>query len=79
MTKALHDYNIVVQEFFHFRSEKFLNNIEEKNLINHYWGVEFSKSREQLYLHLLGIIEDTVEEDRIYHRINIILHKQKTK
>jgi hypothetical protein len=38
--------------------------------IKHYWGrFEFAKSRGQIHLHLLGIVEDAAKPDGIYEQL----------
>jgi len=60
LNKALNDYAIVVQEFFHLRVNSFLKTIGlEVFGIKYYWGrFEFAKSRGQIHLHLLAIVDD---------------------
>ncbi len=62
LTTALNDYSIVVQEYFHNKTEDFLNLIARQVfLLDHFWGrFEFAKARGQIHLHLLGVITDAV-------------------
>jgi hypothetical protein len=62
LTTALNDYSIVVQEYFHIKTEDFLNLIAKQVfLLDHFWGrFEFAKVRGQIHLHLLGVIQDAV-------------------
>ncbi len=57
LTTALNDYSIVVQEYFHIKTEEFLNLIgKEVFQMDYFWGsFEFAKSRGWVHLHLLGI------------------------
>lgn len=39
--------------------------------VDHYWGrFEFAKSTGQIYLHLLGIISEASQNNRIYDKLN---------
>jgi hypothetical protein len=71
LNKALNNYCIVVQEFFHLRVDAFLKTIGFHVFgIKHYWGrFEFAKSRGQIHLHLLGIVEDAAKPDGIYEQL----------
>lgn len=71
LNKALNNYCIVVQEFFHLRVSAFLETIGFHVFgIEHYWGrFEFAKSRGQIHLHLLGIVADAAKEDGIYDQL----------
>jgi hypothetical protein len=54
--KAVNDYTLVIQEFFHSRVDSYLKKIGFHVFgIKHYWArFEFAKSRGQIHLHLLG-------------------------
>ena len=69
---ALNDFAVVVQEFFHLRVNAFLEHIGLKLFgIKHYWGrFEFAKSRGQIHLHLLGIVEEASDVNGIYRQIH---------
>jgi len=71
LNKALNNYCIVVQEFFHLRVGAFLDTIGFHIFgIKHYWGrFEFAKSRGQIHLHLLGIVEDAAKPEGIYEQL----------
>ena len=69
--KAINDYCIVVQEFFHLRVDAFMKTIGLHVFgLKHYWGrFEFAKSRGQIHLHLLGIVEGVANEKGIYQEV----------
>jgi len=71
LNKALNNYCIVVQEFFHLRVAAFLKTIGFHVFgMKHYWGrFEFAKSRGQIHLHLLGIVEDAASPGGIYEQL----------
>ena len=71
LNKALNNYCIVVQEFFHLRVEAFLKTIGFHVFgMKHYWGrFEFAKSRGQIHLHLLGIVEDAAKPGGVYEQL----------
>jgi hypothetical protein len=71
LNKAVNDYCIVVQEFFHLRVDAFMKTIGLHVFgLKHYWGrFEFAKSRGQIHLHLLGIIEGVANKDGIYEQV----------
>jgi len=60
LNKAINDHTIVVQQYFHIRVDSFLKTVGKHVFgIKHYWArFEFAKSRGQIHLHLLGILED---------------------
>ena len=65
--KAVNDYSIVVQQYFHKRVEKFLNTVGKELFgIRHYWlRYEFAKSRGQIHCHLLAITSDCCDPNGI--------------
>ena len=71
LSKAINDYCIVVQEFFHLRVDAFMKTIGLHVFgLKHYWGrFEFAKSRGQIHLHLLGIVEGVASEGGIYEQV----------
>jgi len=71
LQKALNDYTLVVQEFFHLRVDEYLKTIGFHAFgITHYWGrFEFAKSRGQIHLHLLAITNDALGENGIYTQL----------
>jgi hypothetical protein len=71
LNKALNDYTLVVQEFFHLRVDAFLKTIGYETFgIKHFWGrFEFAKSRGQIHLHLLGINDDVTGDDGIHTKL----------
>jgi len=79
LTRALNDYTIVVQEFFHLRVQEFLATIGFNVFgIKHYWGrFEFAKSRGQIHLHLLGITDDAAGNNSIYNKMYKLKNNKK--
>ncbi len=71
LNKALNDYTLVVQEFFHLRVDAFLKTIGYETFgIKHFWGrFEFAKSRGQIHLHLLGITDDVTGDNGIHTKL----------
>jgi hypothetical protein len=69
--KAVNDYTLVIQEFFHSRIESYLKSIGFNVLgMKHYWArFEFAKSRGQIHLHLLGILPKASEPGGIYDQL----------
>mgnify|MGYP001021091169 CR=1 FL=1 len=69
--KAVNDYTLVIQEFFHARVESYLKKIGFNVFgIKYYWArFEFAKSRGQIHLHLLGIIPNVSKPNEIYERL----------
>jgi hypothetical protein len=53
--QACNDYAIVIQEYFQFRVQEFMDNIgKEVFSIHYYWlRYEFAKSRGHIHAHLL--------------------------
>jgi hypothetical protein len=73
--EIINSLSLIVQDFFHVRVDTFLQHIGKQLFgIHHYWGrFEFAKSRGQIHLHLLGIINGAVKDGGIQDH----LHKYK--
>jgi hypothetical protein len=73
LNQALNDFAIIVQDFFHKRSQEFLDIIAKKLFgMKHFWGrMEFSKLRGQIHIHLVGIIEGATKPGGIQHQMFI--------
>jgi len=71
LNQALNDFSIIVQDYFHKKVELFLEYICKKVFgIKHYWGrFEFAKSRGQIHIHLVGIIEDATKPGGIQYQL----------
>ena len=76
--KAVNDYTLVIQEFFHSRVDSYLKKIGFHVFgIKHYWArFEFAKSRGQIHLHLLGIIPNASKLDEIYDQLYKMKHNK---
>jgi len=69
--KAVNEYSIVVQEYFHKRVEHFMETVGKELLgIKHYWlRYEFAKSRGQIHCHMLAITHDAVDATGIMSKL----------
>jgi hypothetical protein len=69
--KAINDYSIVIQEFFHLRIRDFLNSVGLNIFgILHYWlRFEFGRARGQIHGHLVAITKDAIDPNDIYQKL----------
>jgi hypothetical protein len=69
--KAINDYSIVIQEFFHLRIRDFLNSVGLNIFgILHYWlRFEFGRARGQIHGHLVAITKDAIDPNGIYQKL----------
>jgi hypothetical protein len=74
--KAVNNYSVVVQEYFHKRVQIWLNTIGKKIFgIKHYWyRHEFAKGRGQIHSHMLCILDNQHVMSEAYRNID---NKQK--
>ena len=72
IVKAMNEYSVVVQEFFHIRVEEWLKTVGKQVFdIEHYWiRYEFAPSRGQIHAHLLAICNN----QKVLHNMNLHKH-----
>ena len=70
--KAVNEYSIVIQEYFHKRVEHFMESVGKELLgIKHYWlRYEFAKSRGQIHCHMLAITHDAADVTGIMSKLH---------
>ena len=69
--KAVNEYSVVVQEYFHLRIQIWLDTIGKKLFgIMHYWyRHEFAKGRGQMHTHMLCILDNNHTMSESYKNI----------
>jgi hypothetical protein len=70
LTTALHDFSIVVQEFFYVRGEEYLNNIDEKKLL-----IKMCESHENNYTYIYGIYHKLILHQQNQNEQAYVLEK----